>query len=237
MWAEYQRRWPPEERAPVDRSADPPGSWRGDGNRFLDRAVNGRVEAECDRITGREQEKISPALRATESQDPDRHLIGFDHRLKGRDRIKEKVYDGVQLLKRSSEEAVSLMPDAIRYTFQYREAHYTQGVRTDIERLKDQGFELYKLKNSWAGDQYKGINSQWIEPDTGQRFEVQFHTRISFEAKQLTHDAYERLRGEQADKFEELVLEAFQKKVTAEVPVPPGADGIFDYPERDPDAR
>ena len=41
---------------------------------------------------------------------------------------------------------------------------------------------------------YKGINSQWIEPDSGQRFEVQFHTRISFEAKQLTHPAYERLR-------------------------------------------
>ena len=33
-------------------------------------------------------------------------------------------------------------------------------------------------------------------------FEVQFHTRISFEAKQLTHGAYERLRSQQADAFE-----------------------------------
>ena len=48
--------------------------------------------------------------------------------------------------------------------------------------------------------------------------------------KQLTHDAYERLRTHQADKFEELVLEAFQKKVTADVPVPPGATDISDYP-------
>ena len=129
------------------------------------------------------------------------------------------------------------MPDTIRYTFQYEEARYTQGVRTDIERLKDQGFELDKLKNYWSDEQYKGINSQWIEPDTGQRFEVQFHTRISFEAKQLTHGAYERLRSQQADAFEELVLEAFEKKVAAEVPVPPGADGIPDYPERGADAR
>jgi len=237
MWAEYRRRWPPEERAPVDRSADPPGSWRGDGNRVLDRAVNGRVEAACDRIAEREQEKISPALRATEGQDSDRHLIGFEHRLKGRDRIKEKVYGTIKESNRSPEQAVSLVHDTIRYTFQYREAIYTQGVRTDIERLKDQGFELHKLKNSWSDDQYKAINSQWIEPDTGQRFEVQFHTRISFEAKQLTHRAYERLRTQQADKFEELVLEAFQKKVTAEVPVPPGADSIPDYPERGADAR
>jgi hypothetical protein len=237
MWTEYQRKWPPEERAPVDRSAGPPGSWRGDGNRVLDRADNNRVESACDRIAEREQEKISPALRATESQDPDRHLIGFEHRLKGRDRIKEKVCRSINNFGRSPEQAVSRVPDAIRYTLEYREARYTQGVRTDIERLKEQGFELDKLKNSWSGEQYKGINSQWIEPDTGQRFEVQFHTRISFEAKQLTHGAYERLRTRQPDKFEQMVLEAFQKKVTADVPVPPGADGIPDYPERGADAR
>jgi hypothetical protein len=100
----------------------------------------------------------------------------------------------------------------------------------DAERLKEQGFELRKLSNSWSNDQYKGINSQWIEPESGQRFEVQFHTRISYEAKQLTHDAYERLRTHQADVFEELVLEAFQRKVCADVPAPAGATDIPDYP-------
>src|ERR1039457_3325324 len=146
-------------------------------------------------------------------------------------------YDTMNEFDFSPEEAASLVPDAIRYTFQYREARYTQGVQTDIARLKDQGFELDKLKNSWSDEQCKGINSQWSEPDTGQRFEVQFHTRISFEAKQLTHGAYERLRTRQADKFEQMVLEAFHEKVTAEVPVPPGADGVPDYPERGADAR
>jgi len=236
MWTEYQRKWPPEERPPVDRSADPPGSWRGEGDRFLPRAVNRRVEAECERVAEREQEKISPALRATESQDPDRHLIGFEHRLKGSDRIKAKVCRSIKNFGRDPEQAVSHVPDAIRYTFRYQEARYTQGVLADITRLKDQGFELDKLKNSWSHDQYKGINSQWIEPDSGQRFEVQFHTRISFEAKQLTHGAYEWLRTQQADKFEQMVLEAFQKKVTADVPVPSGADGIPDYQKRGSDA-
>jgi hypothetical protein len=229
MWGEYQRKWPPAERPSVDRSSDPPGSWRGDGDKVLDPVENSRVDAACDRIATREEERISPALRAIESQDPDRRLIGFEHRLKGRDRIKEKVYDGIKLLKHSPEEAVSLVPDTIRYTFQYRESRYTQGVWADIERLKGEGFKLHKLKNYWSDDQYKGINSTWIEPDTGQRFEVQFHTRISFEAKQLTHTAYERIRTKQADVFEELVLEAFQKKVTADVPVPPGAADIHDY--------
>jgi hypothetical protein len=223
MWTEYQRKWPPAERAPADRS--------------LNRADTSRVEAECDRIADCERDKITPAMRAIESQDPDRHLIGFDHRLKDHDRIKEKVYGMIKESGFSPEDAVSHVPDAIRYTFQYREARYTQGVWADIGRLKDQGFELHKLRNSWSEEQYKGINSQWIKPDTGQRLEVQFHTRISFEAKQLTHRAYERLRTQQADAFEELVLEAFQRKVTADVPVPPGATDIPDYPERGADAR
>jgi hypothetical protein len=229
IWSEYQRKWPPTERPAVDRSKDPAGSWRADNSRVLGVADNSRVNAECDRIAKREDEKISPALRAIESQDPDRRLVGFEHRLKGRDRIKEKAYNGIKLLKHSPEEAVSLVPDTIRYTFQYRESRYTQGVWTDIERLKGEGFKLDKLKNYWSDDQYKGINSTWIEPGTGQRFEVQFHTRISFEAKQLTHTAYERVRSKQADALEELVLEAFQNKVAADVPVPPGAADVPDY--------
>jgi len=176
-------------------------------------------------------------LRAVESQDPHRQLIGFDDRRKGGDRVKEKVSGMMKELRFSIDEAIGQVPDAIRYTFQYREAHYTQGVWADIERLKDRGFELQKLKNFWSDDQYKGINSQWIDRDTGQRFEVQFHSCISFEAKQLTHDAYERLSTKQADMFEELVLEAFQKKVAADVPVPSGATDIPDYPERKADAR
>jgi hypothetical protein len=218
MWTEYRRRWPAEDRT--------------DGIRSLDRADDDRVEAECDRVADREREKISPALLDVEDQDPGRHLIGFEHRLKGRDRIKEKVSDTIRDFDRSPEDAVALVRDTIRYTFQYQETRYTQGVRADIERMQERGFELDKLKNSWSGEQYRGINSQWIDPATGQRFELQFHTCISFEAKQLTHDAYERLRTLEADKFEELVLEAFQKKVTLAVPVPLGALDISDHPER-----
>jgi hypothetical protein len=237
MWTEYQRKWPPEERQSADRSDDPPGSWCGDRDRSLDPAENARVEAECDRIAEREEHKVSPAIRAIESQDPDRHLIGFKDCLKGRDRIKEKVCDKMEEFDFSPEQAISSVSDTIRYTFQYRESRYTQGVWADIERLKAQGFELHKLRNAWSGEEYKGINSQWIEQDTGQPFEVQFHTRISFEAKQLTHDAYERLRTQQADEFEKMVLKAFQRKVSGEVPIPPGAADILDYPERSADAR
>jgi len=239
MWGEFKRRFPAEERPPVDRSKDPIGSWRAEGDRYLDPVKNQRIDAECDRIADREKERILPGLRAVESQDPQRHLVGFDHRLKSRDRIKEKVCD---TLKEQSElsvdGAVSLVPDAIRFTFQYEDARYTRGVYADMARMREQGFQLKSTRNTWSDDQYKGINSQWIEPVSGQRFEVQFHTRISREAKELTHPAYERIRAvPKPDKFEQMVLEAFQKKVTAEVPIPPGATDIPDYPKRGTDAR
>src|SRR5580704_16250691 len=105
IWTEYQRKWPPAERTSADRSTGSPGSWHGDGNRVLEPAENSRVEAECDRIARREEERISPAMRSVESQDPDRHLIGFEHRLKGSDRIKEKVYDKMEEFSWSAEVA------------------------------------------------------------------------------------------------------------------------------------
>jgi hypothetical protein len=70
MWAEHQRTWPLEERPAVARSGDPPGSWRGDSNRFLDSPANGRVEERCDRIAETERTTVSPAMREAESRDP-----------------------------------------------------------------------------------------------------------------------------------------------------------------------
>jgi hypothetical protein len=216
MWSEYLRRWPPSERPKVDRPDVEPGSWYGEAGRELDPADNGQVEEACKRIAKLERDKISPAMREVESQDPDRRLVGLDKCLKGHDRIKEKVCDKMEEFGFSVEEAISEVSDTIRFTFQYPEARYTQGVWAEITRLTNQGFEQDTRKNSWTEEQYKGINSQWIEPESGQRFEVQFHTRISLEAKELTHKAYERLRTGQPDEFEKMVLKAFQAKVTGQ---------------------
>lgn len=160
MWGEYHRRWPPEERPPVDRSGDPPGSWRGDSGRFLPSTVNAELEQECDHIADRERETVSPRLREVESCDPRRHLIGIEDCLKGRDRMKEKVAKSMDEKNLSPKEAVSLLPDAIRYTFRYDQACYTESVQADILRMKERGFRLDILRNSWSTDQYKGVNSQ-----------------------------------------------------------------------------
>ena len=86
-------------------------------------------------------------------------------------------------------------------------------------------------KNLWAKDQYKGVNSQWLRPESGLRFEVQFHTPESLEAKELTHGAYERVRTP-APPAERAELEQFQRTVNALLVTPERTAEIIDFPEK-----
>jgi hypothetical protein len=230
-WDEHRKRWPDEEREPVDRSADPPGSWRGDSNRYLDGAANAEVDARYGRIADVERSVVSPAMREVESCDSSRTLVGWEYRLKSADRLKDKVAEGVEERGRTPPEALSMVKDAVRFTFVYSEDRYAEGVWADVARMEDKGFEPAERRNTWAEDQYKGINSRWREPETGLLFEVQFHTKGSFEAKQLTHCSYERVRDPATDRAELGELRELQANICRQIPIPPGAADIPDYPE------
>jgi hypothetical protein len=220
VWEAHETKWP---------SPDDAG---GDGDRHLNPEANAEVERCCGQIREIAENIITPAIRALESEDPDRHLIGLEHHLKGTERLKEKV--AAELEARpglSAAQALASVPDAIRFTVCYSEERYVVGVAGTIERLTACGFELAKQpRNSWDSDQYKGINTQWREPETGQRFEVQFHTWASFEAKQLSHEAYERIRNPGTPAAELDELEDFQRQVCAKVPIPPGSTEITYVP-------
>jgi hypothetical protein len=174
-----------------------------------------------------ERNVLSPAIREIEGCDSVRTLAGWEYRLKDSDRFKDKVSETLtEQTGLTAGEALADVSDSIRFTFRYSEDGYCDGTRGDVLRIKEYGFELVRLKNYWSDDQYKGINSQWMDPDSGQRFEVQFHTYMSFEAKQLTHSTYERLRCGAASEIEESELEELQQELTGTIPVPPGAEDI-----------
>lgn len=232
-WGKIKEKYGHEEHEEPTPPADD-GTWHGKGDRRLDAAQNVEIDRghACIREVG--ERIIIPGVLSVEADDPTRHLTGFDRRFKGEDRLKEKVAD---LLEPPSElsaaEALGAVSDAVRFTYTYAETRYTTGVIDDVERLKARGFELEKLKNTWTSDQYKGINSQWLEPRAGVRFEVQFHTRASFEAKELSHKAYERIRtiadpSPETDR-EAAELEGFQSSVNAMIPIPPDVNAIEDY--------
>ena len=222
LWEQHVAKYP--ERARAAPRTQPDGGWVADGNRKLTPEQNAEVDRGVARMREVGRQVIVPGMRAVEAEDASRCLAGFEHRFKGDERLKEKVSD--QLKPPSdltASQALRAIPDAVRFTFCYRETAYANGVLVDVERLTSRGFELMKLRNTWTSDQYKGINSQWRERESGVRFEVQFHTWASLDAKELSHDAYNRLRGTEAQDEEREELEGFQSKVNGQVPVPPGA--------------
>ena len=230
-WAEHVRNYPRAERAAPTQDSD--GSWHGDGQRELDPLQNAEVNQGSERIVEIGRTVILPTMLSVETEDSDRHLIGLDNYLKKLDRIKEKVADELRPPSElTAKEALATgVPDAVRFTLCYRESGYADGVRSDTDRLQARGFELVALKNSWTSDQYKGINSQWRERESGVRFEVQFHTQVSFEGKELSHKAYERLRSpETLLRGERRELRAFQRQVCAMIQIPQNAPDIENYP-------
>lgn len=229
-WERHEEKYPERERVTPSIQAD--GAWVAGPERGLNPEQNAEVSKACMETHEEGREVVLPAMRRVEAADPERPLAGLEHMLKGEDRLKEKVADALQARPELTvRQALSIVPDPVRFTFTYGTERYAGGAHADVERLKAEGFELIKLKNLWADDQYKGINSQWRRPETGLRFEVQFHTPESLEAKELTHKAYERIRSPQVTSAERGELEDYQRRVNALIALPPGVSEIDDYPE------
>jgi hypothetical protein len=217
-WQRHQERWPrPEgktERTKLDSSAER------------------QLAAACEKIEAAERH-ITGWLRSMEADHPGRRLAGLEFRLKDRDRLIDKAAkDARDKPDRTVAGALTLVPDAVRYTLCYNDDDYSSGVVDDIARLRAGGFEMLKFKNYWGHAEYRGINSHWCDGTTGQRFEVQFHTDVSFEAKQLTHGAYERIREPESisDRRELRELHDLQRKVTSRIPEPPRATDLRSQP-------
>ena len=228
-WAAHKQRYPDQPREAA--VSEPDGSWRGDGGRRLSPEQNAEASKCAADLRDEARQVIHPAIERVAAADPDRRLAGLEHMLKGEDRLKEKIADSLRAQPEVTvSQAVRIVPDPVRFTLCYPGERYADGVLADVHRLKSEGFELIKLKNLWQAEQYKGINSQWRVPDTGTRFEMQFHTPESRDAKELTHDAYERIRSREVDPPERRELEEFQRRVNMTVAAPPGTTEINDFP-------
>jgi hypothetical protein len=229
-WERHEQNYPERARPTPTSQAD--GGWQADGGRRLSPEQNAEASKACEDIRAEGREVILPAMERVEAADPDRRLAGLEHMLKGEDRLKEKIADEMTAKPELAiGNAVDTVVDPVRFTFTYSQQRYAEGTLSDVERLKSEGFELVKLKNLWTDDQYKGINSQWRRPETGLRFEVQFHTPESLEAKELTHKAYERIRST-ASPAERQGLRVYQRQVNALLDTPPGTAEIKDFPEK-----
>ncbi|MFK7004728.1 MULTISPECIES: hypothetical protein [Flavobacterium] len=113
-------------------------------------------------------------------------MEGLDFRLKSEESLIRKLQlDGIN----------TPMNDVLRYTTTFDDATFVKGIENTLNDLKDKGYEVVKLKNTFVdGSMYKGININMKNPN-GQIFELQFHTPNSFNMKQnINHTLYEEYR-------------------------------------------
>jgi hypothetical protein len=233
-WADHVCRWPAEQvAAAVDRSRDPAGSWRGDGNHYLNPEQHAQAKDEIARVQRTEKTLTEHMTEIQRENACGGWLEGMKFKLKGEDRLKEKIADLSQTSApdATTEEIVRELPDAIRYTFCAEPDKYKDAYWDIKERLQAHGYTMCYGENHWSGTQYKGINTRWVTPE-GQRFEVQFHTPESFHAKQrVTHISYEHLRNPLTKDSERRELMKFQQEVCSWITVPDGAADIPSYRE------
>jgi hypothetical protein len=217
----------------VDRSRDPAGSWRGDGGQYLDPVLHEQAKEEIIKVQEADKRLTGHIEDAKRDNAFGGWLEGLKYRLKGEDRLKEKIAEKIQHEPdRTPGEAIREINDAIRYTFCFESDSYVGGYWNIKQLLEERGYSMIYSKSHWRDNpEYKGINTRWVTLE-GQRFEVQFHTPESFYAKQyITHDAYERRRNPLIERSERREIGVFQREVCSFIPLPADVDSIPDYQE------
>jgi hypothetical protein len=154
---------------------------------------------------------------------------GWENRLKAPDSLKRKLATELgddPELEVDPVDAMLEIHDTIRYTAAFDDAEFADGAAAMAESLKGQGFEELRFRNTFGEPGYQGINTNWRDPQTGHVFELQFHTRASFDAKTATHPLYEEMRLPSTSPERAAELQQLQDEIFDAVPWPPGAAGV-----------
>ncbi|MEH6375909.1 hypothetical protein V7793_16455 [Streptomyces sp. KLMMK] len=170
-------------------------------------------------------------------------LEGLEYSLKDVDSFRRKAATALKNKRTPVAKTAKSINDLNRYTLTFESDTYTQGVEQTYGRLREAGYEPTAEKNTWEDPVYKGINTTWQHTESGERFELQFHTPESFDAKMENHELYELSRGNDLMKLahENKPLAAsyqdaansLQSERYKNVKVPPGQERIGERLVRD----
>ncbi|MQA84487.1 MAG: hypothetical protein GEV03_07655 [Streptosporangiales bacterium] len=210
----------------------PDGSWIGEehGVQFhLDPDVNAAVERIMHQAT-EAQPRITREVQSVIKESGHSYPEGLEKSLKGEESLKRKIASELRPdSDLTPDEAVSDIKDAVRYTMATPPDHYASAVQHAVRELQARGFENVKFPDpgrAWGNPEgYKGLNTAWQDSETGQVFELQFHTPQSFAAKDASRKLYQAQRVA-SDPAEIARLEAEQAKIFRRVEVPPDVDSI-----------
>lgn len=155
-------------------------------------------------------------------------MEGLDFRFKSEDSLARKITtETLNSPGQPLDISGNLMNDVLRYTMMLDEGSYARGAQDTLDQLRADGFEISRINNAWARETgYQGLNVTVQTPD-GHKFELQFHTEASFNAKEhLTHALYEELRLLPDGSPRAMEIQQEMNEIFAQVPVPEGVTDI-----------
>jgi hypothetical protein len=134
-----------------------------------------------------------------------------------------------EAIEKSTERQAERINDALRYTFVFPFEKYVFGFKQSLVKLKDSGFKVpeNRIWNAWKNigtnfdKGYRGINITVIS-SRKQIFELQFHTRASYELKTDTHFLYEESRHSQTLPTRKIEIAEIIIELAQEVKPPKG---------------
>ncbi|PXW82685.1 hypothetical protein BZA02_1023 [Ruegeria sp. P4] len=154
------------------------------------------------------------------------HMVGLDFRFKSEESLARKISGEAVETGEYYSKVAERMKDVLRYTTIFPDETYAAGVRATRSELLAKGFSEVKFKNTWNEVGYKGINAVYQTVE-GFKFELQFHTAASYQAKETgTHALYEQQRVLERGSKAWRELEDAQNAIFDQIPVPGEAGGL-----------
>lgn len=183
-----------------------------------------RVVAAIERAAANEQ-VLTPQLKEV-AAGSGMTMAGLDFSVKSQGSLERKIggklpedFAGTAVHDATFEHELGRAGDVVRYTMVAPEHEYAAATERAMQGMRERGFVAHEVKDNWtAPTGYRGVNSTWVDPATGQRFEMQFHTPESLAAKESTHPVYDFRRV--ADDGTAPEFDALQNEVFDLVPIP-----------------
>ncbi len=153
---------------------------------------------------------------------------GLEYRLKSKDSYLRKIRTEYKPNGNAYE-----VKDIIRYTLGTENSDaLVERMNAAIAELTEMGYNTIKLKNTWNSmeNPYRGINTT-VVASNGQKFEIQYHTKESFELKNgKMHELYEKARlidDTESEEYIELKNKMFDLSDT--LTAPKGVEKVKSY--------
>jgi hypothetical protein len=166
-------------------------------------------------------------------------LKGLEYAIKEEDSLTRKLADRTTPkvisrnkgdLKKSIDFIASKTNDVLRFTIVLDAEGYSENYERVKSLLASHGIKATgRIFNAWSrGDiTYQGLNATFVT-ESGQEFELQFHTPKSLEAKEKSHEYYDIERDQKSSQTEKTKAAEETKKIYEEIGVdtPEGAEEL-----------